>query len=415
MSRKLGLMLSLCLAGTALGPFAARADVIADWNAKGEAIVIEKRIGPAPAARGFTIMHVAMFEAVNAIDKRYAPFRLKLNAEQSLPKEAAAASAGHAVLSAIHPDKRAEFDVLLASSLGKIPDGAAKTKATELGRQAATEILALRVKDGIDAPEAYVPFTVAGTYVPTVIPASSTIGRVTPWTMTSASQFRPAPPPALTSMTWTTDINEVRDFGARANNKRTPEQTDIGRFWFMNGPQAWNPIVRQLAEQKKLDVTDSARLFALVSLATSDSFIAVFDAKYTYNFWRPVTALRAASLSNNNETTPVASWLPHGDTPMHPEYPCAHCISSSAAANVLTAFFGNDIPEVSMTSTTAPGLTRKWKRLSDYSDEVMLARIYGGFHYRFSGKTAQEMGRKIAEQVMATQLHSPSASAAPAR
>jgi hypothetical protein len=411
MSRQFGLILTLCLAGTSvvLAPFAARADVIADWNSKAEAIAIEKRIGPPPGARGMAILHVAMFEAVNAIDRRYAPYRLNLTAEQSLPKEAAAASAGHAVLSAMHPDKRAELDALLASSLAKIPDDAAKTKATELGRQSAAEILALRAKDGIDTLEDYVPFTAAGTYVPTVIPASSTIGKVTPWTMTSGSQFRPAPPPALTSMTWTTDLNEVRDYGGRAVGKRTPEQSDIGRFWYMTGPQAWNPIVRQLAEQKKLDITDSARLFALVALATSDTFIAVFDAKYTYNFWRPMTALRAANLSNNSATPRDASWLPMGDTPMHPEYPCAHCISSSAAANVLTAFFGNDIPEVSMTSNTAPGLTRKWKRLSDYSDEVMMARIYGGFHYRFSGKVAQEMGRKIAEQAMATQLRSPTA------
>lgn len=418
MSRKLGLISTICLAGAsiALGPMLdARADVITDWNAKAEAISIEKRLPPPPNARGMAIMHVAIFEAVNAIEKRYSPYRLKLSAEKSLPKEAAAAAAGHAVLIALHPDKRAELDALLAVSVAKIPDNASKTKAMELGRQAATEILALRAKDGADRPESYRPLTVAGGYVPTTMPAGYTVGAITPWAMTSGAQFRPAPPPALTSMTWTNDVNEIRELGGRVSAKRTAEQTDIGRFWFVTGPQAWNPIVRQLAEQKKLDITDNARLFALVAMATSDAFIAVFDGKYHFNFWRPLTAVRNADLSENNATPRDASWVPLGDTPMHPEYPCAHCITSGAAATVLQGFFGNEIPEVSMTSATAPGVTRRWNRLSDYSDEVAMARIYAGFHYRFSTKAAQDMGRKIAELVVTTQLRSLSAAAAATR
>ena len=418
MSRKQGLISTLCFVGAsiALGPMLdARADVITDWNAKAEAISIEKRLPPPPNARGMAIMHVAIFEAVNTIERRYSPYRLKLTAEKSLPKEAAAAAAGHAVLIALHPDKRAELDALLAAIVAKIPDDASKTKAMELGRQAAAEILALRAKDVPDRPESYRPLTVAGAYVPTTIPISTIVGAMTPWAMTSGSQFRPAPPPALTSLTWTNDVNEIREYGGRLSNKRTAEQTDIGRFWFVTGPQAWNPIVRQLAEQKKLDITDNARLFALVAIATNDAFIAVFDAKYHYNFWRPLTAVRNADLSENNATPRDASWVPLGDTPMHPEYPCAHCITSGAAATVLQGFFGNEIPEVLMTSATAPGVTRRWRRLSDYSDEVSMARIYAGFHYRFSTKAAQDMGRKIAERAVTTQLRSLSAAAAATR
>jgi hypothetical protein len=229
--------------------------------------------------------------------------------------------------------------------------------------------------------------------------------------MNSGSQFRPAPPPALTSATWAKDVNEIRELGSRTNSKRTAEQTEIGRFWFVTGPQAWNPIVRQLVTIKQLDIVDSARLFALVAIATDDAFIAVFDAKYHYNFWRPVTAIRNADLSDNPATPRDASWLPLGDTPMHPEYPCAHCITSSAAAAVLQLAFGNDIPEVSMTSVTAPGVTRRWRRLQDYADEVAMARIYGGFHYRFSNLAAQAMGRKIAELAVSAQLRAPAASA----
>ena len=281
---------------------------------------------------------------------------------------------------------------MLKVSLAAIPDGEAKAKGIELGTQAGADMLALRAKDGLNAPESYRPYTQPGVYVPTVIPVASTVGASTPWVMEKGSQFRPAPPPALNSRVWTDDLNEIRELGGRTSTKRTAEQTDIGRFWFMTGPQAWNPIVRQLATAKKLDLVDSARLFALVAMATTDSFIAVFDGKYHYNFWRPVTAIRNADQTGNKATPREASWSPLGDTPMHPEYPCAHCISSAAAGAVLTRLFGDAIPEVSMTSTMAPGITRKWTRVQDYTAEVSLARIVAGFHYRFSTKVGEGHG-----------------------
>jgi hypothetical protein len=356
-----------------------------------------------------------MFEAVNAMERRYSSYRLNLTAARNVSKEAAAATAAHAVLIALHPDEQEAVNAALQASLAAVPEGDAKVAGVAFGKKVAAEILAMRAKDGATAPESYRPQTVAGVYVPTVIPAGSTYGRVTPWFMSSGSQFRPAPPPVLSSATWARDVNEIRDFGGSANSKRTAEQTDIGRFWFVTGPQAWNPIARQLVTVKKLDIVDSARLFALVAIAADDAFIAVFDAKYHYNFWRPITAIRNADLSDNPATSHEAGWLPLGDTPMHPEYPCAHCITSSAAAAVLQSAFGNDIPEVSMTSITAPGVTRRWKRLQDYADEVALARIYGGFHYRFSNVTAQEMGRRIAELAVNTQLRASNASVAPSR
>ena len=159
---------------------------------------------------------------------------------------------------------------------------------------------------------------------------------------------------------------------------------------------------------------DSARVFALVALASDDAFVAVFDAKYHYNFWRPVTAIRNADLTGNKATPRDAAWLPLGDTPMHPEYPCAHCITSTAVGTVLQNVLGNEIPEVSMTSATAPGVTRKWTRLQDYFDEVSLARIYAGLHYRFSAKVGEDMGRKIAALTVNTQLR-PQATAEPRR
>jgi PAP2 superfamily len=169
--------------------------------------------------------------------------------------------------------------------------------------------------------------------------------------------------------------------------------------------------VRQLATAKEMDLTDCARLFALVAMAGNDAYIAVFDAKYAYNLWRPVTAIRNADQTGNPATPRDASWLPLGDTPMHPEYPCAHCIVSGAVATVLQAIVGNDIKEVTLTSPTAPGVTRRWTRVQDYSDEVSEARIYAGFHYRFSTIVGKDMGRKIGELAVATQLRGQEASA----
>ncbi|HEY4403838.1 MAG TPA: vanadium-dependent haloperoxidase [Xanthobacteraceae bacterium] len=384
----------------------ARAEMISDWNARAEAIAIEKRLLPPPNARGMAMLHVAMFEAVNAVDRRYAPYKLKLSADGQTSKEAAAAMAAHDVLIALHPDQRANIDSALRASLAAVAEGDPKARGIELGRKAAAGVLALRANDGSTVEESYRPYTAPGVYVPTVVPASSTYGAVIPWVMEKGSQFRPVPPPAFDSQTWTEDVNQIREIGGRISAKRTAEQTDIGRFWFVTGPQAWNPIVRQLATLKKLDLVDSARLFALVAMATDDAFIAVFDAKYAYNFWRPVTAIRNADLSGNRATPREASWLPLGDTPMHPEYPCAHCITSSAAATVLRSVFGNDIPQVSMTSPTAPGVTHSWTRIQDYADEVSVARIYAGFHFRFSTRIGEDMGQKIGELTVATQLGS---------
>jgi hypothetical protein len=379
----------------------ASADVIADWNLKAEAIQTEKRLSPPANARAMAILHVAMFEAVNAIERRYAHYRLNLPAERTFSKEAAAVSAAHAVLVALYPEQQTGLDTMLKASLAEVAEGEAKAKGIELGKKAAEGILALRANDGANAAETYRPHTSAGVYVPTVVPVSSTDGNVTPWVMKSGSQFRPAPPPALDSAIWTNDLNEIRELGAKNSTKRTAEQTSIGRFWFVTGPQSWNPIVRQVVAANKLALVDSARLFALVAMAGHDALIAVFDAKYAYNFWRPVTAIRNTDLTGNKATPRDPSWLPLGDTPMHPEFPCAHCITSAAVAAALEGALGSaDMPEVTMTSPTAPGTTRRWTNIWTYADEVAMARIYAGFHYRFSTRAGQDMGRSIGRLVV---------------
>jgi hypothetical protein len=391
----------------------ARGDVIMDWNAKADAIGIEKQLSNVPNGRGQAMLHVAMFEAVNAIDRRYAAYKLNLAAERTTSKEAAAASAAYEILVALYPDQKADLDATLAASLSGIAETEGKSNGIELGKKAAAGIIALRANDSSDRTENYRPYTTPGLYVPTALPIESTSAALTPWVMTTGAQFRPAPPPALNSETWTRDLNEIREIGSRNSSKRTAEQTSIGRFWFQTGPRTYNPIVKQIAMARKMDVVDSARLFALSSIASIDAFIAVFDAKYTYNLWRPVTAIRNADLTSNPATPREESWVPLGITPMHPEYPCAHCIVAAAISTVLQAVAGDQIDGLSLTSPTAPGVTHKWTRLQDYSDEVSNARIYAGFHYRFSTEVGKDMGKKIGQLTVATQLRGAVASAQP--
>jgi len=409
------LQLLFVIAFTAVFARTAHADVIMDWNAKGDAIAAEKQVVPAQQSRAMSMLHVAMFEAVNAIERRYAPYKLTLAADRSTSKEAAAATAAHDVLLTIYPDQKAMLDAALSASLSGIPESDGKAKGIALGKEAADGVIAFRASDGAAAQEIYRPYTKAGVYVPTIIPLASTTGASTPWVMSSGSQFRPGPPPALDSETWTRDVNEIREIGSRTSTVRTAEQTTIGRFWLLVGPRTYNPIVRQAAMAKNMDVVDCARLFALTSIAGNDALVAVFDAKYQYNFWRPITAIRNADITQNAATPREESWLPLGDTPMHPEYPCAHCITSAAISTVLRNIVGDEFGEFSLTSPTAPGVVRKWTRLQDYSDEVANARIYAGFHYRFSTEVGKDMGRKIGELTVASQLHGLEALADPKR
>lgn len=380
-----------------LASLPARADVIMDWNAKADAIGAEKQLANSANSRAQAMLHVAMFEAVNAIDKRYTPYKLALTADGGTSREAAAASAAHGVLVALYPDKKPDLDATLATLLAAVADDEAKSRGIELGRKAATEIIALRTNDGSGVPESYRPQTSPGAYVPTVVPIESTAAQIRPWVMKTSSQFRPAAPPALTTDVWTRDFNEIREYGSLNSARRSAEQTTIGRFWFFTGPRTYNAIVRQIATSKKMDLVDCARLYALTAMAASDAFIAVFDGKYAYNLWRPITAIRNADTTNNPVTPREAAWLPLGTTPMHPEYPCAHCIVASAVSNVLQSVVGNEVGEITLTSPTAPGVTRKWTRLQEYSDEVSDARVYAGFHYRFSTEAGKDMGKKIAE------------------
>ncbi len=221
--------------------------------------------------------------------------------------------------------------------------------------------------------------------MPAALPVAGEWPAVKPWIINDGARFRPGPPPALNSEQWTRDFEEIRKAGGRQSTVRTAAQTDTARFWTITGPASANSIVRSLASSKTMSAVERARLFALANMAASDAYIAVFDAKYTYNFWRPITAIRRAEIDGNDATQPDKSWMPLIDTPMHPEYPCAHCITAAAVSAVLEAQFGTgDVPPILMTSAAVPGVTHRWTKISDYSDEVSNARIWGGVHYRSS-------------------------------
>jgi len=375
----------------------ASADVITEWNERAVAAGYTAKQGPPVHGAIVAMVHLAMFEALNSIEPRYRPYRARLPAQAGASHDAAAAAAAHYLLARIYPDQAKELDKALQASLAAVTDATSKANGIRLGEQAGAAMLAERSKDGRGAPDTYRPYTAPGQYVPTVLPAASSWGAVRPFALKSGDQFRPAAPYALTSAEWAKDCNEVKRMGAKAGSARSAEQTDIARFWELTGAATYNPIVRQLSTAKRLDVMENARLFALVAMATADSFIAVFDAKYTYNFWRPVTAIRNGDRHGNGATERDATWEPIIPTPMHPEYPCAHCISAQAAATVLQASFGDAIPTVRLTSSTAPGVTRSFVKLSDYVAEVVDARVYDGVHYRASGEVGAEMGRKIGE------------------
>jgi len=391
--------LTLLLAATLLVPGAAAgADVVLDWNEIALAQVVSSGQLPPDGARTMALVHVAMFDAVDAVDRRYQPYSFDERPTVDASPEAAAAVAAHAVLSELFPERRAQLDLALSSSLAALPDDERRRAGVALGTAAAASCLRRRADDGAAALERYRPRTTPGTYVPTTVPVSSRWGEVRPWILSTGHELRPTPPPELASDAWARDYEEVRRLGRRTESPRTGFESETARFWIVTGPAAWNPVVRSLATSRPARLVDRARLFALVGIAAADAFVAVFDAKYAHGFWRPVTAIRNGDLDGNEATTQEPGWSPLVDTPMHPEYPCAHCITAAAVGAVLEAEFGSgDLPAITMSSPTAPGASHTWTRISDYVTEVSNARVWGGIHYRTSTEVGEAMGRRIGE------------------
>jgi hypothetical protein len=389
----LWLLAALLLAGAPR----ARADVVTDANAKA-ADIASKHPSTPISVRMMAIVQVSVFEAVNAITGRYPPYRVQMSPAPGASVDAAVAAATRTALLKLMPAQQAAIDADYQALLGPVPDGPAKTNGIAVGEQAATAVLASCANDGSVALDTYRPHAIAGVYVPTLTPAVPHWGKRTPWVMASPDQFRPGPPPSLTSATWARDYNEVKALGSKSSTQRTPEQTAIAKFWEATAPAVYWPVARSVANAPGRDVTDNARLLAVAGMAMDDALTAVFDAKYTYTFWRPITAIRNGDLSRNDAIVAEPGWTPFIDTPMHPEYPCAHCIVSSALGAVLVAEIGSGpVPKLSSASSTAGGAVRTWTSVSDFTQEVSMARILDGVHYRNSTEVGMAMGKKIGE------------------
>jgi hypothetical protein len=398
----------LVVAASLLAGPLATADVVTDWNSTTLEVIDAAKLSPGHPQRVTAIIQTAVYEAVNAITQRYPPERVPLRAAPGASVAAAVAAATRTTLSQLVPSQQAAIDRAYQTALAALPEDPAKTAGIGVGEQAATALLAFCAGDGADTLESYRPHTMAGVYVPTVVPVLSQWPQRKPWIMTRPDQFRPGPPPSLTSALWTRDYNEIKALGAKHSTQRTAEQTDIARFWETTGPAIYLPVVWSVATTPGREITQNARLLAVATQAMDDAIIAVMDAKYHYNFWRPITAIRNGDLDGNDATEQDASWVPFIDTPMHPEYPCAHCITAATVGAVLQAEIGaGPLPTLSTTSPTAAGMVRSWTTIDDFVQEVAHTRIYDGVHYRNSTEVGIGMGKKIGELAAATYLRPP--------
>jgi PAP2 superfamily len=396
---------NLDAAALATSPPATSPDQVIQWNRI--LLGILRTPGTQPATihptRSMAILHAAVYDAVNAIAKTNAPYLVHLKAPRSASEPVAAAAAAHAVLVRLYPGQAAALDADLALSLSQVPDGKAKDQGVRVGEEAAAAILTLRADDGSAAtPITFVPGANPGDYQLTppafAQPVFTHWPFVHPFALRSANQFRPPPPPALTSPSYTDSFDEVKSLGAVGSTTRTPDQTQIARFWGAPIQNYWNEIAQTAALAHGTTLEQNARLFALLDLTLADSVIAFYDAKYTYHFWRPVTAIRAADNDGNPATAGDPNWTPLATTALDPSYPGAHAVVSAAGADVLSRFFGND-ESFAVTSEVLPGVERTFTSFSDAADEAGLSRIYAGQHFRFDQVAGERLGTQIADYV----------------
>lgn len=377
---------------TALLGVTAQADVVTDWNDK--AVEIVGKVGQGPT--GHRLMAIVQAAVLDAVE----------TPEAKGSVEAAVASANRAVLLATVPAEKGTIEAAYRRAVDAIPESEAKARAITAGERAGARMLARAAADGANAPDRHQWSAAPGRYVPTLSPAAPTWPGRKPWVMDSASQFRPAPPPELSSTTWSRDLLEVRALGDRNSKVRTPQQTEIARFWEETRPLVYFPLLRAVADMPGRTVAQNARLYAASALASDDALIAVFDAKYHYNFWRPVTASRTTHMAGATKFEEDFAWAPFIPTPMHPEYPCAHCVLAGAVGAVIdTELRGAKPPVLKSSSPTTPGVVRQWETVADFVAEVKAARIYGGVHYRNSTEVGAEMGAavgRLVQQQLAT-------------
>ncbi len=384
---------------------------VIDWNQILLSIVNTAGAQPAniQPTRNFAILHAAIYDAVNSIDRTHEPYLISIRAPRDASKTAAADAAAHRALIGLYPAQRNSLDSDYAAELAQVPNGPAKDKGIRVGGQVASDLLAVRANDGSNViPAPFVAGTNPGDYRPTPpnlpTPVFTTWGEVTPFVLEQSDQFRPAPPPALTSDAYAAAINEVKSLGSATSTIRTAEQTEIGKFWNPPIQNFWNQIAQTVSLTHHSDLTTTARLFATLNLSFADSAIAFYDAKYSYRLWRPVTAIRLADTDGNPLTVADPTWLPLSvNTAADPSYPGAHSTISAAGADVLASFYG-DHQSFSVTSTALPGVTRSFTSFASAAQEAGLSRIFSGQHTRLDHVAGLKLGRDVAGFVLRNAL-----------
>jgi hypothetical protein len=399
--REAAALFLIVVAWLAALPIRARADAVTDWNVIAFDAAEASGKGPVTAC-DIAMAHVAMHDALNAIDRRYEPYAYDAEAPRGASPEAAVAAAAHDVLVIRIPNQKAVLDAALASALAAIPDGQAKADGVAVGRAAAAVIVALREKNGAKDITPYTPGGKLGVWRPTPPAFAQSIGiglgKVTPFTTARGAQFE-LPKPAyfnLRSAEYAADYNEVKNIGGADSKTRTAEQSEIARFWYEPSPGVHIRLAREQVVARKLDSWQSARLFALLNLAAADCLITGYDAKYRYNFWRPVTAIANGANDGNPQTKGDPKWTSYLETPSHPEYLSNHALLCAAWAEILARFIGTDQLNFTITSARPyPGITRSFTSLSQSALEAADSRVYAGVHFRSSCRDGLAIGREI--------------------
>ena len=382
-------------------------NAVIEWNRT--LLTIVRTPGAQPASihstRNFAILHAAIYDAVNNINPTFGPYLVRLpDVPRNASEIAAADEAAHDVLVFLYPAFQVSLDTELQQDLGQIPDNEKKTQGIAVGQAVASQLLAARSADGANViPPPYIAGNQPGDYQltpPNFASADFTQWpQVTPLALARADEFRPGPPPALAGNLYTEAFNEVKSLGFINSTTRTAEQTEIGQFWNGNIQDFWNEIGQTAALQRHLNLENSARLFALLNISLADTAIAFFEAKYTYNFWRPVTAIRLADTDGNPQTEPNPTWLPLSTkTAPDPSYPGAHSAISKAGATVLSFYFGDRFT-FDVTSESLAGVTRHFTSFSAAAEEAGLSRIYAGQHFRTDHTAGKDLGGQVAESI----------------
>lgn len=386
----------------------AKADMVTEWNSTATTISAAKeKRAAAVTVVDTAYVHAAIYDAVNAIDRRHTPYAVTPSnpPPAGASAEAAAASAAYHVLIRLFPNHRDFLNEKFAQSLAQVPDGQPKADGVALGAEIAGKFMNLRGGDGWNAPVVFTPGSGPGAWQPTSgPPVAPWMALMRPFALETPSQFRAEGPPALGSAKWAEDFNETKRLGALDGSARTPEQTLIGRFYTEHTGVQYARVFRDFADQQRLGLADNARLFAMLYVAGADSLIAGMESKYHFAFWRPVTAIRAGDTDNSDATAGDPNWTPLAPTPGHPEYPAAHGCLTAAWAETLRAFYGTKRIRITLTSSVT-GTARTFENTDDLIKEIVDARIFGGMHYRTSGVHGAVVGRKVAHWVAGHFFH----------